>query len=148
MQRAMDRLEAAVARRRKLVLLAWGVLLLAALPFTLKQTDNLTSGGFVVPGSGSEKVDQAIDDFDQAERESLAVVLAVRKDGDDAAVRRELARVDRAADEVDHVALAKRDRERALAGAGGRPIVVVPLKVSGSRDDAADAATDLRDELD
>jgi uncharacterized membrane protein YdfJ with MMPL/SSD domain len=148
MQRAMDRLEAAVAKRRKLVLLAWVVLLLAALPFTLKQTDNLTSGGFVVPGSGSQKVDQAIDDFDQAQRESLAVVLAVRKGGDDAAVRRELQRVDRAADQVEHVSLSRRDRERALAGAGRRPIVVVPLTVSGSQNDTADAATDLRDQLD
>src|SRR5215217_4454756 len=147
MQKAMDRLEAAVARRRKLVLLTWLVVLLAALPFTLKQTDNLTSGGFVVPGSGSEKVDQAIDDFDQAERETLAVVLAVRKDGDDTAVRRELERVDRAADKVDHVALPERDKQRAAAAGSQRPIVVVPLKVSGSQDDAADAASDLRDEL-
>src|SRR3954466_3122167 len=131
MQRAMDRLEGAVARRRTLVLLTWLGLLVAALPFTLKQTDHLTSGGVVVPGSGSEKVDQAIDDFDRAERESLAVVLAVRKEGDAAAVRRELERVDRAADEVDHVSLARADRERALAGAARRPIVVVPLKVSG-----------------
>src|SRR5215217_2886699 len=124
MQRAMDRLESWVARRRKFVLLAWVVLLVAALPFTLKQTENLTSGGFVVPGSGSEKVDQAIDDFEQAERETLAVVLAVRKDGDDTAVRRELERVDRAAEKVDHVALPERDRNRALAGAARRPIVV------------------------
>src|SRR5215217_8326947 len=120
----MDRLEGVVARHRRLVLVGWLLVLLAALPFTLKQTDNLTSGGFVVPGSGSEKVDQAIDDFDQAEPENLAVVLAVRKDGDDTAVRRELERVDRAADKVDHVALPERDRNRALAGAARRPIVV------------------------
>src|SRR3954469_8967276 len=148
MQKAMDRLEGAVARRRTLVLVTWLVALLAALPFTLKQTDHLTSGGFVVPGSSSEKVDQAIDDFDQAQRESLAVVLAVRKGGDDAAVRRELQRVDRAADQVEHVSLSRRDRERALAGAGRRPIVVVPLTVSGSQNDTADAATDLRGQLD
>ncbi len=147
MQKAMDRLEAVVARHRRLVLVAWLVLIAAALPFTLKQTENLTSGGFVVPGSGSEAVDQAIDDFEGAERESLAVVLAVRKDGDDQAVRRALARVDRAAGEVDHVALRDSDREKALAGASSRPIVVVPLKVSGTADDAADAATDMRDEL-
>src|SRR3954470_823915 len=109
MQKAMDRLEGAVARRRTLVLLTWLGLLIAALPFTLKQTDHLTSGGVVVPGSGAEKVDQAVDAFYRAERESLAVVLAVRTEGDDAAVRRELERVARAADEVDHVALAKRD---------------------------------------
>ena len=147
MQRTMDRLEGVVARHRRLVLIGWVLLLVAALPFTVKQTENLTSGGFVVPGSGSEAVDQAIDDFEGAQRESLAVVLAVRKGGDDEAVRRELARVDRAADKVDHVALARRDRERALASAASRPIVVVPLKVSGDQDAAADAASDLRDEL-
>jgi hypothetical protein len=37
-------------------------------------------------------VDQAIDDFEGAERESLAVVLAVREGGDDESVRRALAR--------------------------------------------------------
>src|SRR5829696_7505770 len=147
MQKAMDRLEAAVSRHRRLVLIGWLVLLVAALPFTLKQTENLTSGGFVVPGSGSEAVDQAIDDFEGAQRESLAVVLAVRKGGDEKAVRRELDRIDRAADKVDHVALARRDRDRALAGAAARPIVVVPLKVSGDQDAAADAASDVRDEL-
>jgi uncharacterized membrane protein YdfJ with MMPL/SSD domain len=148
MQTAMDRLEGAVSRHRRLVLVAWLVLLAAALPFTLKQTENLTSGGFVVHGSGSEAVDQAIADFDQAQRESLAVVLAVRKGSDDASVRRALARVDRAADQVDHVSLSRADRQRALASTSRRPIVVVPLKVSGDQDDAADAASDLRKELD
>src|SRR3954470_20092444 len=117
MQNAMDRLEAAVARRRTLVLVVWVALLVAALPFTAKQTENLTSGGFVVPGSGSQAVDKAIGDFDKAQRESLAVVLAVRRGGDDAAVRRALTRVDRAADKVDHVRLDPAERKRALAGA-------------------------------
>jgi uncharacterized membrane protein YdfJ with MMPL/SSD domain len=147
MQKAMDRLEALVDRRRKLVLVAWLVLLAAALPFTLKQTDNLTSGGFVVPGSGSQSVDRAIGEFDQAQRESLAVVLAVRKGGDDASVRRALTRVDRAADEVDNVALVPAERRRALASASSRPIVVVPLKVAGDQNSAADAASELRKKL-
>src|SRR5215208_3457346 len=148
MQRAMDRFGGAVERHRKLVLIGWVLLLLAALPFTLKQTENLTSGGFVVPGSGSEAVEDAIDDFEGAERETLAVVLAVRKDGDDQAVRRALTRVDRAADEIDNVSLRDADRERAEASAARRPILVVPLKVSGDSNQAADAASDLREELD
>ena len=143
----MDRLEAAVARHRKLVLVGWLVLLAAALPFTLKQTENLTSGGFVVHGSGSHAVDNATAQFDKAQRESLAVVLAVRRGGDDAAVRRALTRVDRAAASVDHVSLDPAERQRALQSAGSRPIVVVPLKVTGTQDDAADAASDLRKEL-
>ena len=147
MQKAMDRLEAFVGRRRKLVLIAWLLVLLAALPFTLRQTENLTSGGFLVPGSGSEAVDRAIDDFEGAERESLAVVLAVREGGDDAAVRRSLDRVERAADDVAHVSLPEANRRRAEQSIDKRPIVVVPLKVSGDTNQAADAASDLREEL-
>ena len=147
MQGAMDRLEAFVDRHRRVVLVTWLLVLVAALPFTMRQTEHLTSGGFTVKGSGSEAVDKAIDDFEGAQRESLAVVLAVREGGDDAAVRRELERVQRAADEVDHVALDRRARDGALAEAGSRPIVVVPLRVSGDTDEAADAAVDMREEL-
>ena len=147
MQRAMDRLEGFVGRHRRLVLIGWLLVLLAALPFTLRQTENLTSGGFVVPGSGAEAVDRAIEDFEGAERESMAVVLAVRRGGDDESVRRALERVDRAADEVDHVSLAKADRERAEASIAKRPILVVPLKSTGDTNEAADAASELREEL-
>jgi uncharacterized membrane protein YdfJ with MMPL/SSD domain len=147
MQKAMDRLEGFVDRRRRFVLVGWLLLLLAALPFTLRQTENLTSGGFMVPGSGSEAVDRAIDEFEGAERESLAVVLAVREGGDDAAVRRALRRVERAAGAVERVALRDADRRRAEASAARRPILVVPLRTSGDSNQAADAASELRDEL-
>ena len=42
----MDRLAGFLERRRWLVLAAWLLILLAALPFAAKQTDHLTSGGF------------------------------------------------------------------------------------------------------
>ena len=96
-----------------------------------KQTENLTSGGFTVPGSQSEAVDEAIADFEDAERESLAVVLAMREGADDEAVRRSIERIDRAADKVDHVALSAEARRRAEQTAARRPILVVPLEVSG-----------------
>ena len=147
MQKAMDRLEGFVGRRRRFVLIGWLLLLLAALPFTLQQTDNLTSGGYTVPGSGSEAVNQAIKDFEGAERESLAVVLAVRKGGDAKSVRRAIVRVQRAADDVAHVSLPAASRERAEKSADRKPILVVPLKVSGDSNAAADAATELREEL-
>ncbi len=45
MQAAMDRLDGFTRRHGKLVALAWLLLLIAALPFTARQTEHLTSGG-------------------------------------------------------------------------------------------------------
>lgn len=40
-----------VGRHRRAVGLLWLVIIAAALPFAMKQTENLTGGGFEVPGS-------------------------------------------------------------------------------------------------
>ena len=63
MRAAMDRLERFVTRRRRLVLGVWIVLVVAAVPFAAQQTKHLTAGGFEVPGSGSEKVSEALKRF-------------------------------------------------------------------------------------
>ena len=73
MQGAMDRLGEMLERRRWLVVAAWLVVLLASAPFAARQTEHLTSGGFAVPGSGSEAVDRSLDQFDRAQRDSLAL---------------------------------------------------------------------------
>ena len=57
MQAAMDRLTAFLERRRWIVLGAWLLIVLAAAPFAVRQTEHLTSGGFTVPGSGSDAVE-------------------------------------------------------------------------------------------
>src|SRR4051794_32785647 len=147
MQAAMDRLDRFTRRRRVPVALAWLALLLAALPFAARQTDHLTSGGFAVPGSGAQAVDRGLAAFDGAQREQLAVVLARRPGADNAGIRASVARVRRAADEVGHVALPESAAAAAERKAGQAPIVVVPLTVSGNQDDAANAASDLRDAL-
>src|SRR5918992_3587015 len=95
MQAAMDRLGAFLERRRWLVLGTWLVLLLASLPFAARQTENLTGGGFAVPGSGSEAVDKGLERFEGAQKESLAVVLAQRSGATPADVRAQVDRVDR-----------------------------------------------------
>src|ERR671915_225154 len=105
MQAAMDRLGAFLERRRWLVLGTWIVLLLAALPFAARQTENLTGGGFTVPGSGSERVDHAIDRFEGAQRETLAAVLQRREGATAAAVRAQIDRIDAAAAREPHVEL-------------------------------------------
>src|SRR3954468_24254840 len=144
MQAAMDRLEAVLERRRWVVLGAWLILLLAALPFTARPTDHLTSGGFTVPGSGSQAVDRSLKRFDAAQRDSLAVVLAQRPGSSAAEVRREVDRVDRIAARLPHAELAARDAALAKRQAGSASIVVVPLSVSGTQDQLSDLAVDLR----
>src|SRR3954463_16770597 len=105
MQRSMDRIDAFIRRHRTPVALTWLVVLLAALPFAARQTDHLTSGGFAVPGSGSQAGDRGLAAFDGAQREQLAVVLARRPGADASDLSAAIARVRSAAGKVDHVAL-------------------------------------------
>jgi uncharacterized membrane protein YdfJ with MMPL/SSD domain len=147
MQAAMDRLGAFLERRRWLVLAVWLVLLLAALPFAARQTENLTGGGFSVPGSGSEAVDRGIQRFEGAQKESLAVVLAQRPSASTDGVRAEIERVDRIAARMDHLELSDGSAALAKRQAGTASIVVIPLETQGERNDLADTAVDLRDEV-
>jgi uncharacterized membrane protein YdfJ with MMPL/SSD domain len=148
MQRFMDRLTSFLERRRKLVLGIWVALLLVSLPFAMKQTEYLTAGGFSIPGSGSEIVDRAIADFDDAQRQTLAVVVARRPGGDTADVRRELARIDAIVDDVPLAELTPRALAAAERDAADSPIAIASLKTSGNMDDTADLAVDLRKKLD
>jgi RND superfamily putative drug exporter len=143
----MDRLAGFLERRRLVVLLAWIVILLAALPFAAKQTDHLTSGGFEVPGSQSQVVSENITRFEGAERDQLAAVLAGREGAGAAAVRAEVDRVGQIADRLPNVELTPQAAARAKREAASASITVVPLAVSGNRDDTADMAVDFRDEL-
>ena len=144
----MVRLHDFLSHHRRFVLLAWLLVLLAAVPFASRQTEHLTSGGFLVPGSSSEKVDKALSDFENAQRDTLAVVLAQREGATPDAVRAEIDRVARAAAEVDHAELTPAAARKAKARAGQDTILVIPLDAQGSHDELADAAVDMRDELD
>ena len=147
MQAAMDRLSAFLERRGKWVIGAWIVLLVAALPFALKQTENLTAGGFSVPGSGSAAVDEALADFERAQRETLAVVVARREGASAAEARRQIDRVDGVAARLPHVELSDRAAVAAKKRVGESPIAIAPLDVTGTQNEAADLAVDLREEL-
>ncbi|MEA2407483.1 MAG: putative drug exporter of the superfamily [Thermoleophilaceae bacterium] len=147
MQSAMDRLAGFLERRRWLVLAAWLLLLLAALPFAAKQTEHLTSGGFQAPGSQSQVVDENIARFDGAQREHLAVVLARRPGATTQAVREEIDRAAAIAKRLPNVAVTPRAVAAAKREAGSASITVLPLEVSGDEDAVADAAVDFHDEL-
>src|SRR5437899_10773338 len=76
MQRVMMRVDGAIGRRRRVFLAAWLVLVIAAVPFAVRQSDHLTGGGFTVPGSQAENVRTAMDHaFRGGERAALGVVL-------------------------------------------------------------------------
>jgi RND superfamily putative drug exporter len=147
MQRAMDRLSGLVERRRLVVVGIWIAALVAAVPFSLKQTDHLTSGGFTVPGSGSDRADRALDGFDGVQRNQLAAVLAIQPKTSQRDIRAALHRVDAAVRRVDHVRLAPTAGSPPLARSGATRVAIVPLRLSGSEDEAANAASDLRHEL-
>src|SRR4051794_15150613 len=143
MQAAMDRLDGFTRKHGKLVALAWLALILAAIPFASRQTEHLTSGGFEVPGSGSAAVERGLSDFDGAQRSQLAVVIARRPGSSDRDVQAAIGRVRSAAAKTDHVSLPQQATERPAPSA----ITVIPLKLTGTQDDAANAASDLRKEM-
>jgi RND superfamily putative drug exporter len=147
MQHTMDRLTSFLERRRWLVLGAWIVLLVASLPFMARQTEHLTSGGFTVPGSGTEAVDKAIQDFDAAQRESLSVVVARGEGATVADVRRELDRVDAIVDGIPQAELTRRSLAAAKADAAKSPIAIAAVKAEGNLDRTAELAVELRDEI-
>jgi uncharacterized membrane protein YdfJ with MMPL/SSD domain len=146
MQSAMNRLSAFVRRRRKLVAIGWLVLLLASIPFASRQTENLTGGGFEAPGSGSAEVDHAVERFQGASSESLGVLLQ-RKGGDAGALAAAVDRVDKAAAKVDNIELTAAAAAKAKSDSAQDGLVLLPLAVTGSREEALQAAKDLREEV-
>src|ERR671916_466697 len=80
MQPLMLKLDRFLRRHRRAVLAAWAVAFLAALPFAARQAENLTGGGFAVPGSQSDDVQRSLErDFDATQRAKLGVVLIARE---------------------------------------------------------------------
>jgi uncharacterized membrane protein YdfJ with MMPL/SSD domain len=146
MQSAMNRLSAFVRRRRKLVAIGWLVLLVASIPFASRQTENLTGGGFEAPGSGSAEVDHAVKRFQGASSESLGVLLQ-SKGGDAATLTAAVDRVDKAAAKVDNIELTNAAAAKAKSEGAQDGLVLMPLAVTGSREEALQAAKDLRGEI-
>jgi uncharacterized membrane protein YdfJ with MMPL/SSD domain len=139
MQRAMDTLDGFLKRHRRAVLIAWVAAIVVAVPFAARQTEHLSSGGFGVPGSGSKLVDDELARFPGVSRDQLAVVLRVR---DERGLRPALARVERLVAAESHVQLTPAAKRAALAQSG-RDVILVPLKLTGTREQSANLAVDL-----
>jgi RND superfamily putative drug exporter len=147
MQRTMDRLSDFVERRRRLVAVAWLVLLVAAMPFAARQTEHLTSGGFSAPGSGSDNVDHALSSFPGVEREGLAALLALDRKADRGDVDAALGRLRDEVGKSERVEMRGGGGQPRIQRAGDTRVVLVPLHLGGNRNQAADAVVDLRKEL-
>src|SRR2546423_6237234 len=149
MLRAVDRLSGFVERRRVLVVAVWLTALIAAVPFSLKQTDHLTSGGFTVPGSGSDRADAALRGFRGVQRDQLAAVLALQPRASGRDVAAAIDRLRAAARKVRHVVLPLPAGAPAprIQRAGATRVVIAPLKLTGSENANADAVSSLRRDL-
>ncbi len=144
----MNRLAEFLGRRRRWVVAAWVVIVVLALPFAAKQTDNLTGGGFDVPGSQSNQVSQALQNEFGSQADGIAVLLKAAPDASAAdaaaAVRRvrvEVAKVD----ELTLTPAAARQARQQLRQDGE---AIVPLRSDQSSDRLIDSAATLREGID
>ena len=76
MRAAMLKLAGLTTRRRWIVVGIWVALIVVAFPLAAKQTENLTGGGFDVPGSESQAVQDALaEDYPERQNGAVSVVL-------------------------------------------------------------------------
>ena len=146
MQSAMLRLDALLRRRRRAVLALWAVVLLAALPFAARQSEDLSSGGFGVPGSQSAAVDAALERFPGAAGAPARRRADPARGRDGAAARGRDRRVGRRRAARSPTSRSRRRARRRCARPRPRPArVIVPLHAAVDEDDATAVAADLRE---
>jgi uncharacterized membrane protein YdfJ with MMPL/SSD domain len=134
-----------LARRRWFIVAAWLILLVAALPFASRQTEDLTGGGFSVPGSESEAVEEALAvDYEGARDGAVAVVLDPTGEADPGAA---VGRMGDAVAEAPGLELAEGEAAAAEQALAAGDIAVVPLATDLPTDDQTDAAVDLREAI-
>ncbi len=149
MRVAARRLSAFVGRHRWPVAGMWLVVIVLALPLASKQTENLTGGGFEVPGSESAQVAQRMQDryAVEAGQNSIGAVLRADEGTDDSALT---ASVDRLADAVagaHSLELPADARSAAIEDLRANGLAVVPIQASSDVSGQIDAAVDLREKL-
>ena len=148
MHDAMIRLASFLARRRRLVVAVWALILLASLPLAARQTEHLTGGGFDVPGSQSKAVVDSMQGVFAGRAGGIAVLLRAEPGAGGAEREAAVRRVRREVATVDGIALPAAVVRRAEAGLRRGDSAVLPLSSSVSPDELIDPAVDLREGLD
>jgi uncharacterized membrane protein YdfJ with MMPL/SSD domain len=147
MKDAMNRLAQFLGKRRRWVVGAWVLIVLAALPFASKQTEHLTGGGFDVPGSQSMKVSEAVQDEFGDRADGIAVVLKAAPDATAAERDAALARVRKEVATLDDVTLPPAVAVQARRQLQGTDVVLVPLRSDLTSDELIDPAKTLREDM-
>jgi uncharacterized membrane protein YdfJ with MMPL/SSD domain len=147
-QALMIRLDALARRRHRVVIGIWLAIVAVALPFAMRQSNHLSSGGFAVAGSQSSDVDATLkSDFPKESRSTLDVLLYPHKGATPSMVRADITQVQRGLHGISSVSLGAQDREAANFAAGLLEPTLLPLHVAGNEDTAQGIAETLRARL-
>jgi uncharacterized membrane protein YdfJ with MMPL/SSD domain len=148
MHDAMLRLAGFLARRRRLVVAAWLLIVLASLPLAARQTEHLTGGGFDVPGSESKAVAEAMQGVFVEQSNGIAVSLRAAPSASAAERAAALRRVRREVAPIAGISLPPTVARRAALELRRGDEALIPLRSSVSQDELVDPAVDLREALD
>jgi RND superfamily putative drug exporter len=143
----MEALAGFLSRRRWFVVGAWVAVVIVALPLASKQTENLTGGGFDVPGSQSAAVENSLEGFKGADDGQVSVVLQAEPAATDADIEAAIGRVDDAVGEVPKFTLPEGSDELIARELSDNGVAVVPLNASVPPGEQNDLASDLRGSL-
>jgi uncharacterized membrane protein YdfJ with MMPL/SSD domain len=148
MRAAMIRLAGSLSRWRWFVVAAWVLVVLAAVPFAARQTEDLTGGGFDVPGSQSDQVTGALaDQFPEQQNGAVSVVLEAQPGADRSQLAAAVDRMDDAVAEVPDFELEPGAAAAARGQLASDGVAVVPLASDLPTGRQNDPASDLREEL-
>ena len=147
MRELMVRLSSFLGRRRRWILVGWVAALAFAFPFAAHQTDQLTGGGFDVPGSESKAVAEAMQGTFASRAGGVAVLLRAEPGasaGQRAAALRRVRREVAAVEGISVTPAAARRAELRLRRTGS---ALLPLAGSVPPDELIDPAVELREGL-
>ncbi len=149
MRNGMVRLAGFLARRRWWVVGVWLLVVVAAIPLASRQTEDLTGGGFDVPGSESGRAESALES--KFATHGGAAMGAVLRPQGEATIAQARAATERLVADVAEINGATID-PRVLATAGeqlqaGR-VAVVPIQSNVPSDQLVDSSSELREAVD
>jgi uncharacterized membrane protein YdfJ with MMPL/SSD domain len=147
MRESMIQLSRFLGRHRRWVLAAWVAVLAVALPIALHQTDNLTGGGFDVPGSQSKAVSDAMQEEFGGRSDGISLVLKADPSASPADRAAAVERMRAAVAEVDDLSLPPAEARRTEAQLQRTGTGLAPLRSSQSGDELIDSATTLREDV-
>jgi uncharacterized membrane protein YdfJ with MMPL/SSD domain len=148
MHDAMIRLARFLARRRRLVVAGWVLIVFASLPLAARQTEHLTGGGFDVPGSESKAVAEAMQGVFADRAGGIAVLLRAEPGATGAERTAAVGRVRREVAAVEGISLAPGVARRAELQLGRNGSAVLPLSSTVAPDELIDPAVNLREAID